>query len=484
MSAGSKFLVGLLLIGLTLGFGWPIDGQDLTEICQESNLDAEEKRLSQLAYEDLVRRCLAYYEEYYRQKEAEGEEILKEAQDRRQTLQSELSSLQNRIGRLEADIRRSNLAVKDLQIKLQHTQESIEVTQRQIADYREALAEILQLAYEQSRRSPIEIVLSGQPLSDIFGDLSVMDNLNARAEELLQEAIDLEIYLVSQREKMAQEKESVETEIYVQSIQKENLQSTRQQKDVLLTRTKGEEELYQQQLSEIKKQAEAVVSELKGRLFRMIDSAQEITEYEAVKLALAVADVTGISPAFLLAIIEQESALGRNVGGCYLQNINDGSGVFIQTGNPAQRVMNPRARSWERNANTVDFVAITEQLGLNWRQTPVSCWIPAYRSGVPWGWGGAMGPAQFIPSTWLIYRYRVEQMLGVATADPWQPQHAFLAAALYLRDEGADGTTRGHLNAASRYYGVDIGSAYARSVLDRAAKWEQRIISVQQAEGR
>ncbi len=94
-----------------------------------------------------------------------------------------------------------------------------------------------------------------------------------------------------------------------------------------------------------------------------------------------------------------------------------------------------------------------------------------------------MGPAQFIPSTWLRYRGRVQQALGVSLADPWQPEHAFLAAALYLVDEGADGTARGHLNAASRYYGVDIGSAYARSVLDRATRWESRIESVKQAGG-
>lgn len=482
MSVGSKFLIGLLSISLITGFGHSISGQNLAEVCQESNLDVQERQLSRTDYEDLVSQCLAYYEEYYRQKDAEGEQLLKETQDRRQSLQSELSSIQNRIGRLEADIHRSNLAVKGLQIQLQHTQESIEAAQRQIADYRAALMEILQLAYEQSRRSPVEIILSGQPLSDIFGDLTVVDNLNMRAEELLQEAIDLEVYLVGQREKMAQEKESIETEIYVQAVQKESLQSTRQEKDVLLARTRGEEAIYQQQLAEIKKQAQEVVGELKSRLFRMIDSTQEITEYEAIKLSLAVADVTGISPSFLLAIIEQESALGRNVGGCYLKNTKDGSGVFIKSGNPAQRVMNPRARSWERNPNTVDFIAITEQLGLDWRQAPVSCWIPAYRSGVPWGWGGAMGPAQFIPSTWLIYSYRVEQMLHIAVADPWQPQHAFLAAALLLRDNGADGTTRGHLNAASKYYGVDVGSAYARSVIDRAAKWEQRILSVQQAE--
>lgn len=483
MSFNSKFLIGVWLIVLGLSsFSWASFGQNMTEICQEENLDIQEKNLSASDYEDLVRLCLAYYEEYYQQREAEETEILKGVQNRRQTLQGELNALQSRINRLEADISRSNLVIKDLQIQVQDTQSSIEMARRQIDDHRLALADILQLAYEQSRRSPVEIILSGQPLSNIFSDLLVMNNLSAQAEEIVQQAIDLEKYLSDQKIKMEKEKENIETEIYVQSIQKSNLTKTSQEKDILLTLTKGEEAIYQQQLAETRKQAEAVVSELKGRLFRMIDSAQEITEYEAIKLALAVSDLTGISPSFLLAIIEQESALGRNVGGCYLRNLNDGSGVYIQTGNAAQRVMNPVARSWERNANTRDFVAITEQLGLNWRQTPVSCWIPAYRNGIPWGWGGAMGPAQFIPSTWLAYRGKVQNILGISLADPWQPRHAFVAAALYLRDEGADGTTRGHLNAASRYYGVDISSNYARSVLTRADTWEQRIISVQRAE--
>ncbi len=482
MSSYRKFLIGFLMAVSVFSGGWVVFGQDMEAICEEENLNKQEKILSRSDYEDLVRSCLAYYEEYYRQKEAEGEKILKETQDKRQTLQTELNTLQNKIGRLETDIYRSNLAVKDLQIQVQDTQSSIEVAQRQITDHRLALADILQLVYEQSRRSTAEVILSGQPLSDIFGDLLVMDNLSDRAEELLQSAIDLEIYLLDQKGKMETEKKGIETEIYVQSVQKENLQSTQQEKDGLLARTKGEEAIYQQQLVETRKQAEAVVSELKGRLFQMIDSAQEITEYEAVKLALAVADLTGISPSFLLAIIEQESALGQNVGGCYLRDVNTGSGVYIKSGAVAPRVMNPSPRSWEKNGNTKDFVAITEQLGLNWRQTPVSCWIQAYRSGVPWGWGGAMGPAQFIPSTWLAYRAKVQQLLNIDLADPWQPRHAFVAAALYLKDEGADGTTRGHLNAASGYYGVDIGSSYARSVINRAAQWEQRILSVQQAE--
>lgn len=513
MSSYRKFLIGFLMAVSVFSGGWIVFGQDMEAVCEEENLNEQEKILSRSDYEDLVKSCLAYYEEYYRQKEAEGEKILKETQDKRQTLQTELNTLQNKIGRLETDIYRSNLAVKDLQIQVKNTQSSIEVAQRQIADHRLALADILQLVYEQSRRSTAEVILSGQPLSDIFGDLLVMDNLSDRAEELLQSAIDLEIYLLDQKGKMETEKKGIETEIYVQSVQKENLQSTQQEKDGLLARTKGEEAIYQQQLAEIRKQAEAVVSELKGHLFNMIDSTEQISDYEAAKLALLVADIIDIDPGFLVAIIEQESAIGRYVGGCYLTDIKTGMGICRDTvapycnqiGDPAPRTMRSSARSKNVNPDTVNFVAITEQLKKDWKQEPVSCWITycyhvssgrlttknisVDKSGdiicpsgyIPYGFGGAMGPAQFIPQTWLAYKYKVERALNIPVADPWQPLHAFMAAAILLRDNGADGTTRGHINAAGKYYG-DGNMSYIQNVLKHAEKWSKYIESIKIAE--
>jgi membrane-bound lytic murein transglycosylase B len=47
-----------------------------------------------------------------------------------------------------------------------------------------------------------------------------------------------------------------------------------------------------------------------------------------------------------------------------------------------------------------------------------------------------MGPAQFIPSTWILYKDRVKAITG-KPADPWSIKDSFLAAALYLADYGA-----------------------------------------------
>jgi len=78
------------------------------------------------------------------------------------------------------------------------------------------------------------------------------------------------------------------------------------------------------------------------------------------------------------------------------------------------------------------------------------------------GWGGAMGPAQFIPSTWVLFEDSIASMLGISQPDPWNPQHAFMASAIYLGDLGAlGGSYTKEQNAACRYYSGRSCSASA-----------------------
>ena len=109
-----------------------------------------------------------------------------------------------------------------------------------------------------------------------------------------------------------------------------------------------------------------------------------------------------------------------------MKNTKTGAGIFAKSGKEVSRVMNPK-RDIPYFLKIIKELNEKKGLGLDPFETLVSC-------PMSFGWGGAMGPAQFIPSTWFLhYKERVEKFTG-NVADPWDFRDASLAAALYLKD--------------------------------------------------
>ena len=117
------------------------------------------------------------------------------------------------------------------------------------------------------------------------------------------------------------------------------------------------------------------------------------------------------------------------------------------------------------------FLSIADDLGINVFSTAVSCPIANVK-----GYGGAMGPAQFIPSTWKLFSGRLKETLGYV-ANPWSPRDAFMASGLYLSDLGAvENNASSQNKAACRYYGSGGRScSYSRSVMKLKSKIQANI---------
>ncbi|MEK9160566.1 MAG: hypothetical protein AAB440_00820 [Patescibacteria group bacterium] len=98
----------------------------------------------------------------------------------------------------------------------------------------------------------------------------------------------------------------------------------------------------------------------------------------------------------------------------------------------------------------------------------------------PGGYGGAMGPTQFIPSTWELFEPRLKSALGVSATNPWNAGHAIMATGVYLADVGASvgGYSAEHRAAATYYAGsgwATRGQTYANSVMAKATKFQEDI---------
>jgi membrane-bound lytic murein transglycosylase B len=329
-----------------------------------------------------------------------------------------------------------------LEKQITETEESIGQTSLKIDDSKVQLSGILRSINEQDQRSMLEVMLMEDNLSGFFEDLAALDALNSKSSELLANIKNLKVSLENQKSSLDEEKDDLEKVVSLKTYQKQQSQGAQTTKDQYLKITEAE---YQQQLKE-KGEVEQKAAQIRARIFELAGDTLAPTFGEALEIAKYVESVTGVRPAFLLAVMTQESNLGKNVGQCYVRNKTTGSGIVIKTGASISKVMSP-------TRDIPPFLSITEELGKDPYNTPVSC-------PMSYGWGGAMGPAQFIPATWQNYRDRIETILGRA-ANPWAVKDSFLAAGLYLSDYGAKSQSyNGEFNAALSYF---AGPGWAKS---------------------
>ncbi|PIP23838.1 MAG: hypothetical protein COX90_01560 [Candidatus Nealsonbacteria bacterium CG_4_10_14_0_2_um_filter_38_17] len=383
------------------------------------------------------------------EKIAQYEKDITKTQQEKKTLQNQVSILKNKIQKLDLQIKQNKLMIGDLGLQIKDTEGSIDKTTQKIEDLKIKLSSILRSIWEEDQKSEVELLLAEANLSGFFNNLVALESLNLKNKELLSEIKSLKVSLEDQKNSLDNEKGDLEQLARIQLLQKQENFSVKQRQEVLLEETKGKESEYQKMLEASKKRA----AEIRTRIFELIGVPEAPTFGEALDIAKIVSAQTGVRPALLLAVLTQESNLGKNVGQCYLANADTGEGVRISTGKKEPRTMSPKR-------DVPNFLKITGELGKDSYKVPVSC-------PMSFGWGGAMGPAQFIPSTWMLYRDRVAAITG-KSADPWNIRDAFFAAGLYLADYGAklqtyDGEWRaamiyfsGSTNTRYRFYGDSV----------------------------
>ena len=376
------------------------------------------------------------------------QDITKTAQQKN-TLQNQISLLTKKINQLNLQISQSNIMIKDLNLQIGDTENSIDQTNRKIIDSRSKLSNILQMIYEEDQKSLVEMLLSEKELSDFFDNLMALEALNDKSQEFLQDIKNLKNSLEIQKQSLDDNKTELENVVKLKALQKQESETTKKEQNSYLKLTEAQYQASLQKKSEAEKRA----AEIRARIFELIGVPEAPTFGEALDIAKYVESVTGVRPAFLLAVLTQESNIGKNVGQCFLKDPQTGAGVVAYNGKEVSRVMKP-------SRDVGPFTTITQELGRDPYNTPVSC-------PMSFGYGGAMGPAQFIPSTWMLYRDELAGIIGKA-ADPWNIKDAFLAAALYLADYGATKQTynsewkaamiyfSGSTNTAYRFYGDSV----------------------------
>lgn len=372
------------------------------------------------------------------------------------TLTSEIKSLDTKINKLNLQIRAINLSLSQLDTEIKTTEENITQTEERIDRNKDAIAASLRGVYEAEQVSLITILLKNPNLTDFFTDVNNLLEIQDKLTTVVKQIEELRDDLWTEKEALALQRQDTTALKAAQDRQKGEVLNTKEEKNTLLTVTKGEESKYQEIVATKKKTA----AEIRSRIFKFLGGG-EMSFAEAYELAKFAGNATGVEPSFILAILDRESGLGQNVGKCTYK-------TAMAPGPPESR-----------RDDVTPFLRIVMALGLDPETTLVSC---ANSDGA---YGGAMGPTQFIPTTWVIYEKRVASIVGVETPSPWNNAHAITATGLYLQDALNGCTQYDNKNtqircAAARYYAggnykTHMWTSYGSGTLNRKLQFDEDI---------
>lgn len=392
-------------------------------------------------------------------------ETKKETDIKVRTLAKEIASLDKEISSAQDNLDITNQDIESIQAELSETRAYISMLEQTIKAQKVLIREYVSSLYVQKDVSLFEIILSQNQLSDLLGSV--------QKTGVMQDSITESITLIAAKEKeiVAENKHLFDKEEELISLkqsqeqQKGLLQQTQEDKETLLAQTKGQQSEYEALLKESFATKQNLLNSV--RLLGGADGrpgAISLEEAYAMAVRNAARFDNKIRPEYMVGILKVESGLGANVGRSFYKDSL--SGCAAREGNDS-----PNNRKRVYAAEEAAFEKITSALGLPITQPVSGCPFPKYR-----GTGGAMGPAQFMPNTWLGYEPRLRQLKG-GPVSPWNIEDAMLAMALKLlgrNEQAIAGNEELERRAALCYLGGCSGNMwYADKVLNEAIRTKE-----------
>jgi hypothetical protein len=455
----TSFFVGVFLYGTSLAS--TIDDDIITK--RRAQLEAELAKLEDLLDQQQV--------------------LLQSKQGERASLERDLDMLNTKIKKSQLAVEAQRVAVADLEQDIFLKEATVLELEEKIDRERDSLSGLIRRTAELDDQTIAEVIFSGKSFSDFFEEIDDFQEVKIALEKSFKELEVLRDENLQVAEKLGERKAEEEELHELQKLQRARLENQEAEKVKVLEVTKGEEGKYQELIESTQKSAAQIRSELfelRGNAAINLGDAIEFATFAGVK--------TGVRPALILGVLKQETEFGSNVGGCTYNQILYGEPVMKPT------------------RDKPVYLVILQTLGINPNTQMVSC-------SSAQNWGGAMGPTQFIPTTWACFGGYINTRTGTCgytsavedfysgpwkydasqdrlrvvrgkqgPSNPWDNQDAFIATALYLKDLGADaGTAYAERLSALRYYAGSANatnpaySFYGDNVMDHAAYFQKQI---------
>ena len=319
MGSGRAFLG--FACGLLLGAGVFFATYEAPAVNAQT-LSAQEEAALRAEYEQL------------QQEIAEWQKVLDETKAKKNTLQGDVTLLNAQIKKAEAEIKQRSSTINRLAGEINEKQKSISALEERLEAGRASLSQILREKHEIESTPLAVALLSAGDLSSFFSTVDAINIINRDLQAHFDELRGVKQETEKEKEVLDEKKNQELDAKYEVEVKKDQVKEDEAEKQRLLELTKKDEASYSQVLADRQKRA----AEIYARLFPLRDT-EGIQFGEAVAYAKTASSKTGVRPVLILAVLSQESDLGKNVGNCFVTNLATGDGKGKNTGTPFAGVM-------------------------------------------------------------------------------------------------------------------------------------------------
>lgn len=331
-----------------------------------------------------------------------------------------------------------NISVVDKDIdELEYRVEGLRGEMKETKAY---LKKVLQELYKKERLSLLDVLLGSVNLGTLINERKAYQELQERVLMYVRELRVKERKVKDRLVELDNRQEQLQQMREVQAYQQADLAEKREEKNELLQLKQKEQARYARKISEAKEAR----AEVEKEIFSLRNLGVELKLDDAYQAARYASSLTGVRPSLLLGIVKVETNVGKTLG----------SGTFPDDMHPASREA---------------FLRLMKKLGRDPYNTPISRRPASYK-----GWGGAIGPGQFLPDTWERIAVRVGALMNKETPDPFELADSLVGVGIMLADRGAGDPAR-EMEAIARYLAGPNWQYhlwYSKRVLAVAAEYE------------
>ena len=192
----------------------------------------------------------------------EYKKLISKRQQEGTTLKKEINILENQLAKLKLNILSTTSSIELTKLEITDLNGEISRTGAKIGKNREIVSGLIRDLDYFEKRDLASILLSNNRISDFFSQIEHVNSLQANLVANLDVFLDLKEELETKKDSAETKKGQLETLNRRQKNQENAAQGTKSLKDNLLTKTKGDEQRFQELLTEVEKKKAEFYAEL------------------------------------------------------------------------------------------------------------------------------------------------------------------------------------------------------------------------------